>query len=95
MKKERITKAVGILTIISAVITLISGIFNFLLPMYLLHKFQIDANGASSIGIIGGADGPTAIYVAGQSSSYSITVIFVLITIAGIAYRIFIIKPKK
>jgi len=95
LKIERITRAVAILTIMNAIITIISSGFSFLMHMYLSYKLHIDASKASSIGIIGGADGPTAIYVTDQSSPHLITVIFALLSIAGIAYLIFIKRLKK
>ena len=91
MKKESIKKTVGILTAISAIITVLFGLFFFLLPAYLQHKYRIDAREAASIGIIGGADGPTTIYVSGQSSVRQIAVVFGLVAIAGI---VCLILPK-
>lgn len=66
MGKEKLTMTVNILTIISAVITLISAAYSFLIPMFLWYKLQLNTSKASSIGIIGGADGPTAIYLTNQ-----------------------------
>lgn len=95
MKKEKLTKVVTILTIITATITLISVVFSFLIPMYLSYKFHIDTSKAGSIGIIGGADGPTAIYVTSQSSLHLGTVIFALLTVFGIIYLIVAKKATK
>ena len=91
MRKVNIKKAVGILTAISAIITVLFGLYYFLLPAYLLHKYLPDAKGAASIGIIGGADGPTAIFVSGWSSAWQIIVVSGVIAIAGVAY---LILPK-
>ncbi len=88
MGKEKLTMTVNILTIISAVITLISAAYSFLIPMFLWYKLQLNTSKASSIGIIGGADGPTAIYLTNQPHSHLITIIFALLTIGGIAYLI-------
>ena len=88
MRKESVKKAVTIITAISSAVTVLVALLHFLLPAYLLHQYRIDAKGASSIGIIGSADGPTTIYVSGQSSVWQIAAVSGLIAIAGIAYLI-------
>lgn len=90
MNKE---KVVGIITIISAVVTLVSELFYFILPLLLSHSFQPTSGKQNSIGIIGGADGPTAIYIAHQPSLHMVTIIAAMITVAGIAYLL--IKRKQ
>lgn len=94
MKKEKSTKMITIFTVICALVAFISLFFSSLLPLYLSYKFKIDIRNAGSIGIIGGADGPTTIYVSGQSSSHLFTAIFALLTILGFIYLV-IIKYKK
>ncbi|MEN2776854.1 sodium ion-translocating decarboxylase subunit beta [Acetivibrio clariflavus] len=94
MKKEKSTKMITIFTVICALVAFISLFFNSLLPLYLSYKFKIDTRDAGSIGIIGGADGPTAIYVSGQSSSHLFSAIFALLTILGFIYLV-VIKYKK
>jgi len=95
LKKEKLIKLVGVFTIITTIITVISAAFNFLIPMYLAYKLHTDTNKVASIGVIGGADGPTAIYVTNQSYANMIVVIFALLSITGIAYQIFAKKAKK
>lgn len=90
MNKE---KVVGIITIISAIAALISEIFYFILPILLSHSFQPTSDKPNSIGIIGGADGPTTIYIAHQPSLHLFTIIAAMITVAGIAYLF--IKRKQ
>ena len=95
MKKGRLRVVITLLTIITSAITLAGIAFNFILPLYLSHK--LDINEASSIGIIGGADGPTSIYIANNSSSslllpYQNTLVFGVLSIIGILY---LIKTKK
>jgi len=85
---KKTIKVVTVLTIITGILTLISAGFNFLLPMYLSYKFKVDTNKASSIGIIGGADGPTAIYLTSGLNPYLTMIIFMLLTIVGIIYLI-------
>ncbi|SHJ97492.1 Na+-transporting oxaloacetate decarboxylase beta subunit [Geosporobacter subterraneus DSM 17957] len=94
MKKEKSTKMITIFTVICALVAFISLFFSSLLPLYLSYKFKIDIRNAGSIGIIGGADGPTTIYVSGQSSSHLFTAIFALLTILGFIYLV-VIKYKK
>ena len=89
MKKEKIMKAIAILTILCGLLTFISLFTSYLLSLYLSHKFNIDTRDAGSIGIIGGADGPTAVYLSGQISSHWFTVVFTTLAILGIIYLIF------
>ena len=64
MKREKSlkVKVVIILTVLCALITFISAFPSLLVSLfYLFNKTNIDIRDASSIGSIGGADGPTAI----------------------------------
>ncbi|WP_058485002.1 hypothetical protein [Defluviitalea phaphyphila] len=94
MKKEKLIKIITIFTILSALITFISAFFSFLLPLYLSFKLKDDISKSEIVETIGGADGPTAIYISGQSSLYLVTIIFLLLTILGIIYLV-INKHKK
>lgn len=76
------------------IITLISVSCNFLMPMYLSYRLNKEVSSSSSIGIIGGADGPTTIYLASQSSTYLFTVVFALLSIVGILYLFFAKKAN-
>lgn len=95
MKNKLINKAITILTVICIMVTINNLAFNFLLPIYLSYKFQTDLKGASSIGVIGGADGPTSIYLSSQQSPGTITAIFALLSIVGIIYLIFVKRTKR
>jgi Na+-transporting methylmalonyl-CoA/oxaloacetate decarboxylase beta subunit len=88
-------KAVTILTMIAGVIALISASFSFWVRVYVLYKFNVNLNEASSIGIIGRSDGPTSVFVADISSYKPITGVFTLLTIIGILYLISMRKLKK
>ena len=92
LKRKRIARVVTILTVITAVITIVSAAYEFLLPMFLSFALHFDAREASSIGIIGGADGPTAIYITGHPPMRVITAVFASLTAAGILYRRFLLK---
>lgn len=67
MKLKR--KLILIVTVLSAVIFLIHTVIKVLLHLYLKNKFDMDLSDASSIGIIGGADGPVSILVANAQFS--------------------------
>lgn len=95
MKKLGLRKVVTLFTIIAIVMTIISIGFNFVLPMYLSYKLNNEVDKASSIGIIGGADGPTAIYVTGKLSPYAFADIFLLLAIGGVLYLFFSRKTIK
>lgn len=88
-------KVVTILTIITTIVTLISTAFGVGIRLYLLYKYNISANKASSIGIIGGADGPTAIFISGIPFSHYLTIAFALLSAIGITYLIFIKRTQK
>lgn len=93
MEKVKLKRVAIIFTVITTIIAVISGVFNFLMPRYLAYKFSLDIPNASSVGIIGGADGPTAIYVVGQTNqgfSQFITIIFALLSVIGFLFIIFI-----
>ncbi len=92
MKEKK--RTITILTIVCALIAFLSGYSRSLLALYLAHKkFNIDGD-AVAVGIIGGADGPTAIYISSNFSTLWITIIFSLLTILGITYLV-ISKYKK
>ncbi|MGI6776462.1 MAG: sodium ion-translocating decarboxylase subunit beta [Acetivibrionales bacterium] len=95
MKNKRLIKAITILTIICALIAVISAFSFYLLPLYLSYKLSRDISGVSSVGIIGGADGPTVIYLSGQISFHWFTVVFATLAILGVIYLIFAKKIRK
>ena len=94
MNHKLINKFVFVFTAICVAATALSAVYNYLLPLYLSYKFNMDLRGASSIGIIGGADGPTSIYVS-SSLLPNITAIFALLAAAGIIYLFFDKRKNK
>jgi Na+-transporting methylmalonyl-CoA/oxaloacetate decarboxylase, beta subunit len=89
-------KAIAVFTIITTLMTLISASFNYFLHMYVSHEFNIDSNKTASIGIIGGSDGPTTIFIVGTPfSSSSITIIFAVLSITGFVYLIYMKEFQK
>ena len=90
MKEQRLRKLITIFTVIAVSITIISIGF-----MYLSYRLNNEVGKVSSIGIIGSADGPTAIYITWKLSPYVFTVIFLLLLIAGVLYLFFTRKVIK
>lgn len=84
-RKQR--KIIIVLTVITTIITIVSASWKLIMRMYIQYRFQIsNDNSASSIGIIGSADGPTAIFISGSRYSNSITIICALLSVLGITY---------
>lgn len=88
MKKENILKITKICTITCAVITLICLVGDSILEHILMISYSREA---SSIGIIGGADGPTAIFLA-SSGAHSILGFLSFLTAIGIVIYIYLKK---
>lgn len=84
--KKQMPAIVAALTVLCALIALAGAFSGPLLSLYLSNKFNVNTKDASSIGIIGGADGPTAVFVSGHVNSHWFTVIFAMLTILGIVY---------
>lgn len=93
MKKQK-TIIISILTVICALIAITSAFAGPLLSKYLSYKFSINTKDLGSIGIIGGADGPTAIFVTGHINFYWVTAVFSLLTILGVIFLIKINRTK-
>ena len=70
---------------------LVFGIITIIALIIALSVGNVCRNDAS-IGIIGGADGPTAIFIAGPSVSWGVIALNIILVIAIIA---FIIKKLK
>jgi Na+-transporting methylmalonyl-CoA/oxaloacetate decarboxylase beta subunit len=95
MNSIRIRKIVMVFTVLCVTVFVVSLAFNFLLPTYLSHKLNSDISGASSIGIIGGADGPTSILISGANFSLKYTAIYGILSIAGIIYLTVVNKKRE
>lgn len=85
-------KLIFIVTVLSGVMFLIHIVFKLLLHLYLIIKFDTDLSDASSIGIIGGADGPVSILVANAQFSRLLGLL-PLIAVAGGVY-LYLTKKK-
>ena len=79
-------KVIKIITIISLIITMISGLVNFVVPLIKFNQFNMNLASASSVGIIGGADGPTSVFIATKVPYHIITIIFGVISVIGVMY---------
>jgi Na+-transporting methylmalonyl-CoA/oxaloacetate decarboxylase beta subunit len=95
LKRKRAARVVTILTVITALITVVSAAYEFLLPTFISKTLHPGLGKTVSIGIIGGADGPTAIYLTGQPPFRMITAVFALLTAAGILCRHLLLKGDK
>lgn len=95
LEAKRYRKVVKIITIITTIVAITSTAFRFGIHMYIFNKFDIKTDQASSIGIIGGADGPTAIFLTGSSPLYLTTIVFALLSIIGLLYLFFTKKLQK
>ncbi|MCG1013198.1 sodium ion-translocating decarboxylase subunit beta [Tepidanaerobacter sp. GT38] len=80
-------KVATIFTVLCALMAFVSVFPQIIFSLYLSNKYNVDTANASTVGIIGGADGPTAIFLSGQIS-HSFTAIFVLLTILGSLYLV-------
>ena len=94
MNHKLFNKFVFVFTVICVTAVVMSASYNYLLPLYLSYKFNEDFRGASSIGIIGGADGPTSIYLSSFLPS-NITAIFALFATVGIIYLVIAKRKNK
>ena len=79
MKKKATLRLVKTGFFINGAITIMIALSDYIINQYIKFAFKIDApvNQASSIGIIGGADGPTAIFIA-ENQSFSNKYIWML-----------------
>lgn len=83
----RVRVAVLLITILCASIVISR---EMLLAWYLQHKFKfrIDSREAVAIGIIGGADGPTNIYIVSKLLTPSLLLILKVVAAAGLVFLI-------
>jgi Na+-transporting methylmalonyl-CoA/oxaloacetate decarboxylase beta subunit len=88
MIKKTLPIVIAILTTISGIVILYNIVIRYLVPLYLEHKFGVSTKDASAIGIIGGADGPTSIYVSNRSE-HILMPVFLLLFIIGITYFVY------
>jgi Na+-transporting methylmalonyl-CoA/oxaloacetate decarboxylase beta subunit len=94
MNNKRRKRIVKIITVLSMLAAIIGFSYKYLLILYMSYKFHSDLSDAASIGVIGGADGPTTIFIAGSRNYIIVPVIFTLISIAGALYLIVTRKKK-
>ncbi len=86
-------KIIAFFTVISILITIFNLSFRYLLPLLLTTKDKT-LKPPKSVGIIGGADGPTSIILSDVMSSVLFTVIFSILAVSGILY-LFLTSKKS
>jgi Na+-transporting methylmalonyl-CoA/oxaloacetate decarboxylase beta subunit len=92
MNKGESIKTVKLLTIIFASMTFISAVINFVVPMIFYYTFE---QRRDTIGVIGTADGPTALILARELSPLlELMFVFAFFTVIGLII-IFISKLKN
>ncbi|MBB2182932.1 sodium ion-translocating decarboxylase subunit beta [Lachnospiraceae bacterium MD1] len=94
MKLRYVRLIAIVITVISILATIGMVVLNRMVPLFLSHMLKMDVREASAIGIIGGADGPTSIYITGYNSSI-LTVIFAFIALIGICFLFFTRKKRN
>jgi Na+-transporting methylmalonyl-CoA/oxaloacetate decarboxylase beta subunit len=95
LKEGKHRKVVTIFTIMAITITLITVVLHYGISLYLSYKFKINTANASSIGIIGGSDGPTAIFLTGTLDLKLTSAIFAVVSLIGVLYLIFIKRQQR
>ncbi|HHU70729.1 MAG TPA: sodium ion-translocating decarboxylase subunit beta [Clostridiales bacterium] len=88
MRNKKLTRIIRVLTIICALTTFGSVFSKSLLMLYYSYKFNVDIKDASAVGIIGGSDGPTEIFIGSQSTTHMVPIIFAILTGVGVVYLI-------
>lgn len=89
MKKSKKLKFLKLGMFVSGTLAIIIAMSDFILKQFIKMAFKVDVSGneAASIGIIGGADGPTAIFLAGnQSFPYKYIWMLIFSSITGICF---------
>ena len=91
-------KKLKVIAVVSGILTLLQ----LLWPVILGLIFKIGVSGvknASAIGIIGGADGPTSVYVTGKIAHFAIASRYLFLFLSALAFVVsivlLILKSKK
>lgn len=92
MKANKILKVIAIISgILTAVHVIIMCLFSYMIS----HSLKDIGRTVSSIGIIGGSDGPTAIFVSKGDTSYLMCISFAVCLITNIVSIVLLLKLKK
>lgn len=84
VQKKKIWQLVCLLLAVWGVVKITPGIFGNLMCRCFSLKANFFPSDASTVGIIGGADGPTAIFITGPGwSSYVLPVLAIVIGVLG------------
>ena len=89
MKKAKVLRIIAIISGVVSIVLALSPIIENLMIKHMIGQYAANLNNASTIGIIGGTDGPTAIFVTQPSTfhlvlRYGITAICAMISILSI-----------
>lgn len=91
-KLNKLRKLILALTIVNAVLALVSVFSDYLIRMLLAYKIKSEVHSsaakAGTIGVIGGADGPTVVFISGKPTPYVAAIIFAVHAVAGIIYLV-------
>jgi Na+-transporting methylmalonyl-CoA/oxaloacetate decarboxylase beta subunit len=93
MIKKLLIIGIGIITILSGLIVMLHVTVFYLLPKLWLYQYSVVESGATSVGIIGSADGPTSILVVSKETPFLIP-IFLILFVAGVIYFI-VLKLRR
>lgn len=88
MRKDKFIKITKVCTIISTVVTLIFGVGDIAL------KYMLNIN-KEAIGIIGGADGPTAVFTSSSISQFTLIAFFGILTVIGLVLQVVLKKNNN
>lgn len=84
MDKKKIWKLLCLALIVWGAVKILPGVFASLMFLWFNVKANLSPNDAYSVGIIGGADGPTAIFLTTPAwGHYVIPVLAIVLGIAG------------
>lgn len=84
-----------IILIILDVLLLIANLFSYFGDMILVNILMHRDKEAASIGIIGGADGPTSVFIAGSVSNTNYLLLALVIALIGTVVYIMCNKKSK
>ena len=88
MKKDKSIKLtlLTVSTVLWALAALISAFSNSILSLYLSNRFNLDVRNTVSVGVVGGADGPTVIFL--SDNTHFFTALFAVLAILGSFYLV-------
>ena len=95
MRHKGLTWLLWIVTVFACLGVLTLTVGKYLFVRYLLRSFGFSVENASSIGIIGGADGPTAIFLSSSNTTPWLLPSLVVTAVAGVVALFMLYKTKR